>query len=98
MLIDVEESQERDTEYLEYLRDKKRYMVSMLCSLYELIANLHLLKFRDVDRSVMSDELRNFEAANRRSMQMMRDMLIVQRYGELIELLYKILRHCEKIM
>lgn len=83
-----------DSEYYAYLRDKKRYMVAVLSALYELILLLHLRKFRDVTRAAMPDELRN----NVPSSLMMRDVIVVKRYTDLIEFLCNILSYCEMIL
>lgn len=84
---------EDDSEYFGYLRDKKRSMVSVLCSLYELILHLHLRKYRDVKRSAMPEELRT----NVPSSIMMRDVIVAKRYEDLVVFLYNTLSYCEMI-
>lgn len=90
MMLDAE----GDSEYFGYLREKKRSMVSVLCSLYELILHLHLRKFRDVTRAVMPEELRNNGPSN----MMMRDVIVTKRYVELLDFLYDTLSYSEKIL
>lgn len=86
---------EGDSDYIGYLTDQKRTMVSVLCALYELILLLHLSKFRDVKRSVMPEELRNSKTP---SSIIMRDVIIAKRYEDLVDFLYNTLSYCEMIL
>lgn len=65
-----------EVEYYEHLNEKKRSMVSLLCSLYELIRILNVRRRPDVSTDIMPAELRQ----NKQSVIMMRDSIVTQLY------------------